>query len=114
MLTEAVGWTAAILLLVTRVRQVWSQWNSGSVAGISRWLFVGQVAASVGFTAYSLMLGNFVFAFTNGLLTINAIAGLLIDRRNRRRQAERKRGGAADPDAAVAPAPPLESPAARP
>lgn len=85
-MTEAVGWTAALLLLATMVRQVWSQWSSGAVGGVSQWLFVGQVAASVGFTAYSLMLGNLVFAFTNALLTLNAIAGLLIDRRNRRRQ----------------------------
>lgn len=89
MLTDAVGWTAALLLLVTMVRQVWSQWSSGAVGGISRWLFVGQVAASVGFTVYSLMLGNAVFAITNGLLTINAVAGLCIDRRNRRLKAAR-------------------------
>ena len=38
---------SALLLLVTMVRQVWSQWSSGAVGGISRWLFVGQVAASV-------------------------------------------------------------------
>ena len=90
MLIEAVGWTAAVVLLVTMVRQVWSQWITGAVGGVSHWLFVGQVVASVGFTAYSLLLGNLVFAITNGLLMINAIAGLLIDRRNRRRQAERK------------------------
>ncbi len=89
MLTEAVGWTAAVLLLVTMVRQVWSQWSTGAVGGVSRWLFVGQVAASVGFTVYSLMLGNVVFAITNGLLTINAVAGLFIDRRNRRLKAAR-------------------------
>jgi len=93
MLTEAIGWTAALLLLVTMIRQVWSQWISGAVGGVSRWLFIGQVAASVGFTTYSVLLGNVVFALTNGLLTINAIAGLLIDRRNRRHQAERKAQG---------------------
>lgn len=90
MLTEAVGWTAAVVLLVTMVRQVWSQWITGAVGGVSHWLFVGQVVASAGFTAYSLLLANLVFAITNGLLMINAIAGLLIDRRNRRRQAERE------------------------
>lgn len=89
-MTEIVGWAAASVLLVTMIRQVWSQWTSGAVGGVSRWLFVGQIAASVGFTAYSLLLDNLVFALTNGLLTINAITGLLIDRRNRRRQAERK------------------------
>lgn len=86
-MTEAVGWAAALILLITMVRQVWTQWSSGAVGGVSRWLFIGQVAASLGFTAYSLLLGNLVFAFTNALLAINAIAGLLIDRRNRKRKA---------------------------
>lgn len=88
MLTEAVGWTAALLLLATMVRQVWSQWASGAVGGISHWLFIGQVAASVAFTVYSMLVGNLVFVFTNSLLTINAVVGLCIDRRNRRRQSQ--------------------------
>lgn len=86
MLTEAVGWTAATLLLITMTRQVWSQWTSGSVAGVSRWLFVGQVAASASFTLYSVLLGSTVFIFTNALMLLNALAGLWIDRRNRRRK----------------------------
>lgn len=88
MLTQAVGWAAAVVLLITMARQVWSQWQSGAVGGVSRWLFVGQVVASIGFTAYSVLVGDSVFVFTNALLTINAIAGLCIDRRNRRLQAE--------------------------
>lgn len=87
MLTEAVGWTAALLLLATMGRQVWSQWRSGQVAGVSSWLFVGQIAASLGFTVYSALLGNAVFVFTNVLMLLNAVLGLLIDRRNRRRAA---------------------------
>lgn len=84
MLTEAVGWTAAVLLLLTMSRQVWSQWHSGAVGGVSRWLFVGQVTASALFTLYSVLLGSSVFIVTNALMLINAVAGLLIDRRNRR------------------------------
>ncbi|MGQ0618515.1 MAG: hypothetical protein ACT4QA_01140 [Panacagrimonas sp.] len=87
MLTEAVGWSAAIVLLITMARQVWSQWNSGAVGGISQWLFVGQVAASGGFTVYSVLLGSTVFIVTNALMLLNALAGLWIDRRNRRRKA---------------------------
>lgn len=89
MLTEAVGWAAAAVLLATMARQVWSQWKSGAVGGVSRWLFVGQVVASLGFTAYSALVGNLVFVFTNLLLTINAITGLFIDRRNRQLQQAR-------------------------
>lgn len=91
MLTEAVGWSAAALLLLTMTRQVWSQWNSGSVAGVSHWLFVGQVAASAAFTLYSVLLGSTVFIVTNVLLLLNALVGLWIDRRNRRRQLDRRR-----------------------
>lgn len=91
MLTEAVGWFAAVILLLTMVRQVWSQWHSGGVAGVSHWLFIGQVTASAGFTLYSLLLGNMVFVVTNALLLLNALTGLWIDRRNRRRLGERRR-----------------------
>ena len=87
-LIQAVGWLAATVLLVTMARQVWSQWRSRAVGGVSRWLFVGQVAASVGFTTYSVLVGDSVFVFTNALLTLNAIVGLCIDRRNRRLQAQ--------------------------
>jgi MtN3 and saliva related transmembrane protein len=85
MLTQIVGWTAALLLLVTMVRQVWSQWSSGAVGGVSRWLFVGQCAASAAFTWYSVLVDNLVFVVTNALMLVNAITGLCIDRRNRRR-----------------------------
>lgn len=87
MLTEIVGWSAALILLATMARQVWSQWNSGSTAGISSWLFVGQITASAAFTLYSVLLGSTVFIVTNALMLLNALAGLWIDRRNRRRNA---------------------------
>lgn len=86
MLTEIVGWSAALILLATMVRQVWSQWSSGSVAGIARWLFVGQITASAAFTLYSALVGSTVFIVTNALMLLNALAGLWIDRRNRRRK----------------------------
>ena len=90
MLTEVIGWSAATVLLLTMSRQVWTQWHSGSVAGVSSWLFVGQVTASAGFTLYSVLLGSSVFVFTNALLLINALLGLWIDRRNRRHVALQK------------------------
>ena len=49
----------------------------GHGEGISTWLFIGQLAASVGFTIYSFAVGNWVFTITNGLLTINNIIGAL-------------------------------------
>jgi uncharacterized protein with PQ loop repeat len=84
LLTESLGWAAAVILLATISRQVYAQWRSRSVAGVSRWLFVGQVAASTAFLLYSLLLDNWVFVFTNAMMLVAALAGLAIDRRNRR------------------------------
>jgi hypothetical protein len=64
---------------------VHKQWREDSSAGVSRWLFVGQVAASSGFTVYSVLVGNPVFVVTNAILLASALAGLLIVLRHRRR-----------------------------
>ena len=44
----------------------------------SKWLFVGQLAASTGFTIYSYLVGSWVFMVTNLLLTINNIFGIFL------------------------------------
>ena len=67
-------------------KQVWKQWQEGSSEGISIWLFVGQVAASVGFIAYSCLAGDWVFVVTNALMLMNGLFGYFILLRNRRRQ----------------------------
>ena len=46
--------------------------------GVSKWLFIGQLAASIGFTLYSYSVSNWVFAFTNGLLIINNVIGIYL------------------------------------
>jgi uncharacterized protein with PQ loop repeat len=63
-------------LLATLVKQVYKQWKEGTGEGISKWLFIGQVASSVGFTVYSYLVGNWVFTVTNGLLLINNLLGV--------------------------------------
>lgn len=85
MMTEVIGWLAATVLLATVVRQVYSQWRSGSAQGVSKWLFVGQIAASTGFVVYSWLVGNWVFVSTNVLMLITAIVGQVIYLRNRQR-----------------------------
>jgi hypothetical protein len=75
-----------MVLLATLGRQVVKQWREGTGEGVSRWLFVGQTTASVGFTAYSILLRNWVFTVTNALILASAIAGLVISRRQRRRR----------------------------
>lgn len=81
---DLVGWAASAVLLATLVRQVYVQWHERSTAGVSSWLFVGQIAASCGFIAYSWMLDNRVFIVTNVMIAMTAITGQLIYRRNRR------------------------------
>ena len=75
---EAIGWLSSIILLCTLVKQVYKQWKDRTSEGISKWLFIGQLAASVGFTIYSVMTGSWVFAFTNALLTINNVIGIFL------------------------------------
>ena len=84
---ELVGWASAAVLLATIVQQVYKQWQSGATAGVSKWLFVGQTLASLGFSVYSAMTGNVVFLVVNVALLASAVAGELIYLRNRRRKA---------------------------
>ena len=84
---EAIGWASSIILVLTIGQQVWKQWHDGTSKGVSTWLFVGQLAASVGFTVYSLMVHNFVFAVTNGIMVVNGLLGYGITVRHRRREA---------------------------
>lgn len=81
-----IGWLAAVILLATISRQVWTQWQSRTVAGVSRWLFVGQTAASICFVTYSVGVGDRVFIATNSLMLVAALAGEAIYWRKRRRQ----------------------------
>jgi MtN3 and saliva related transmembrane protein len=90
-LQEAVGWISSLILVVTIGKQVYKQWSEGSSENVSKWLFVGQFAASLGFLVYSWMVRNWVFVFTNGFMLLNATAGLLITLYHRRREG---RGGA--------------------
>jgi len=83
---DLLGWAASLILLTTLGRQVWVQWREKSTAGVSSWLFVGQLTASVGFIGYSLLVDNAVFVFTNSMIALTAIVGQLIFRRNVRRQ----------------------------
>ena len=82
-LTELIGWSASAILLITIIRQVQKQWRTGSNEGVSKWLFVGQVASSLGFTVYSALTGNWVFIVTNAALLISNITGVYIYFQNR-------------------------------
>jgi len=94
MWTELIGWSAATILLLTIGRQVFTEWRDRSTRGLSKWLFVGQLAASIGFVIYSWLLGNWVFVATNLLMLATAGVGQWIYLRNKRRE---ERAAAAHP-----------------
>jgi len=83
-LTDIIGWTSAVILLLTLARQVYTEWRDRSTRGLSRWLFIGQFAASSGFVIYSWLLENWVFLVTNLLLLITAAMGQWMYVRNKK------------------------------
>lgn len=82
-MTDAIGWASSLILLITIAVQVRRQWQTGSNKGVSKWLFIGQLTASVGFLIFSILTGSLVFAITNGMLTLGNLCGILIFFKNR-------------------------------
>jgi len=83
--TEVLGWVASTILVLTIFSQIARQWRERTSQGVSRWLFIGQIAASAGFTIYSILVGNIVFIVTNSLMLLSAVVGLGIVIHHRRR-----------------------------
>ena len=75
---EVIGWAASAILLATLIRQIVTQLRDRSAQGVSRWLFVGQIAASVGFVTYSALVGDWVFIVTNACILATAIVGQIV------------------------------------
>jgi MtN3 and saliva related transmembrane protein len=82
-IVDLIGWSSSAVLLLTIGRQVYTQWRTRSDAGVSRWLFIGQLSASSGFVLYSYLLHNWVFLFSNIALLGTGIAGEIIYLKNR-------------------------------
>lgn len=80
---EVIGWAASAILLATLIRQIVTQLRDRSAQGVSRWLFVGQIAASVGFVTYSALVGDWVFIVTNACILATAIVGQIVTWRRR-------------------------------
>ena len=79
-----IGWASTAVLIATVGRQAFTQWKETSTAGVSRWLYIGQLATSAGYVVYSLMLDNIVFVISNLFLLVIAIVGQVLFIRNRR------------------------------
>jgi MtN3 and saliva related transmembrane protein len=87
---DLIGWTSSVVLLATIGRQVYTQWKTRATAGVSKWLFVGQLTASTGYTIYSVLLHNWVFMTSNIALLGTALVGQALFLRNRRLQNARQ------------------------
>jgi MtN3 and saliva related transmembrane protein len=83
-MTNVIGWASSIVLVLTIATQVAKQWRDRTSAGVSRWLFIGQLAASLGFTIYSLLVHNWVFVVTNALMVLNGLIGYAITAHHKR------------------------------
>ncbi|HUS08176.1 MAG TPA: hypothetical protein VMZ52_17870 [Bryobacteraceae bacterium] len=88
---DAIGWASSAILLATIAVQDYKQWKSGESRGVSKWLFIGNMAASVGFAVYSWLLENRVFIVTNCLMILSGILGYAILWRNRRHASNREK-----------------------
>lgn len=82
------GWASSLILLATMGKQVATQWSAESTKGVSKWLYIGQFAAEFGFVAYSWLVKNWVFVFTNVALILLNVVGLVILVRKWRRKGE--------------------------
>jgi MtN3 and saliva related transmembrane protein len=83
---DCIGWVSSAVLLLTIGRQVYTQWRTHATAGVSRWLFIGQITASSGFIVYSALLHNWVFLSSNIALLITALVGQALFLMNKRRR----------------------------
>lgn len=95
---QVLGYASSGILLLTIGNQVHKQWQSGTSKGVSTWLFFGQLLASAGFTAYSILIGNPIFVLTNACLFVAAILGLAIVLHHRRTERTAQGDRAACPD----------------
>jgi len=83
-ITDLLGWGSSIILLATLMRQVYTQWRTRATAGLSKWLFIGQVTASIGYIVYSFLLHNWVYVSSNIAILLTAIVGESLFLHNRR------------------------------
>jgi MtN3 and saliva related transmembrane protein len=75
---DLIGWASSLVLFATLITQIHKQWQARDTEGVSPWLFIGQMAASIGFTTYSALIGNWIFVVTNVVLALAALTGLLV------------------------------------
>ena len=83
-MTQAIGWLASAVLVATIGWQVLKQYREDTSRGVSKWLFIGQIAANALFLTYASMTGDVVFMVANGLLLLTSLLGLALKVRHGR------------------------------
>ena len=91
MSTHLFGYAASAILFVTLAVQIHKQWERGTTKGVSRWLFIGQFFASVGFTVHSAIIGSTLFVAVNAILAGSAVIGMVLWFVQHRRELRRGR-----------------------
>jgi uncharacterized protein with PQ loop repeat len=88
--TELIGWCSSFILVLTIGKQVYKQWQEGTSEGVSKWLFIGQMSASLGFIIYSWLVNNWVFVVTNLVMLMSGVVGfgIVLHHRKRERQTQ--------------------------
>ena len=94
-MVDVLGWLSSLVLFATIVTQIRKQWRERSAQGVSRWLFIGQTAASLGFTLYSVLVHNWVFSVTNALMFASAVLGWVMTEHFRRTHPSTRAAGPA-------------------
>ena len=84
---EILGWISSLIIIVTTGKQIYKQWQEGSSKGVSKWLYIGRLAAASGFLLYSVLVWNLVFLVVNTVMVINGLLGLAIVLYHRQREA---------------------------
>lgn len=87
-MTEIIGWASSAILCATLSTQIYKQWKEKTSNGVSRYLFVGQVLAQIGFIIYSWILKNWVFLVTNSMLLLVSFVGLWVTLKFKKKDAE--------------------------
>jgi MtN3 and saliva related transmembrane protein len=80
-LGQIIGWASTLVLLITLLSQIRKEIAVGKADEISPVLFIGQCAASLGFLAYSALVGNVVFVVSNAMILVVALIGVGVRRR---------------------------------
>jgi hypothetical protein len=86
---DVIGWAASAILVLTLSRQIYTQAQDDTARGVSRWLFIGQIVASIGFIAYSWLVHNWVFIVTNSIVLGTGIVGQIVVGRKTRSRSSR-------------------------